>query len=40
VLACTAFWLVTFPAGRRAVAAGTDPGVSDEEARSRVAVAG
>jgi len=40
VLACTAFWLVTFLAGRRAVAAGTDPGVSDEEARSRVAVAG
>lgn len=40
VLACAAFWLVTFVAGRRAVEAGTDPSLSEEEARSRVAVAG
>ncbi len=40
VLACAAFWLVAFVAGRRAVAAGADPGVSAEEARSRVAVVG
>ena len=39
-LACAAFWLVTFLAGRRAVASGTDPGLSEEEARSQVAVAG
>ncbi|HRA76083.1 MAG TPA: stage II sporulation protein M, partial [Propionicimonas sp.] len=40
VLACAAFWVVTFVAGRRAVALGADPGLSDEEARSSVAVAG
>jgi uncharacterized membrane protein SpoIIM required for sporulation len=40
VLACAAFWLVTFPAGRRAVEAGTDPAMGAEESRSRVAVAG
>lgn len=40
VLAVTAFWLVTFVAGRRAVDAGTDPGLTEEEARSQVAVAG
>lgn len=40
VLACAAFWLITFVAGRRAVASGTDPGLSTEEARSQVAVAG
>lgn len=40
VLACAAFWLITFVAGRRAVASGTDPGLSAEEARSQVAVAG
>jgi uncharacterized membrane protein SpoIIM required for sporulation len=40
VLACAAFWLVTFVAGRRAVEAGTDPGSSEEESRSQVAVAG
>lgn len=40
VLTATAFWLVMFVGGRRAVAAGVDPGLSDEEARNRVAVAG
>jgi len=40
VAACAAFWAVTFVAGRRAVAAGTDPGLSEEEARSAIAVAG
>lgn len=40
VVACTAFWLVTFVAGRRAVAAGADPGMSVEESRNRVDVAG
>lgn len=40
VLAFIAFWVVTFAAGRRAVAAGTDPGLTEEEARSEVAVAG
>jgi len=40
VLACAAFWVVTFVAGRRAVDAGTDPGLSEEEARNEVAVAG
>jgi uncharacterized membrane protein SpoIIM required for sporulation len=39
-VACTAFWLITFVAGRRAVDAGTDPGVNEEEAERRVAVAG
>jgi uncharacterized membrane protein SpoIIM required for sporulation len=39
VVACTAFWVVTFVAGRRAVEAGIDPGLSDEEARNEVAVA-
>nr|WP_300144778.1 stage II sporulation protein M [Propionicimonas sp.] len=39
VLACAAFWLVTFVAGRRAVAAGVAPGLSAEEARNQVAVA-
>ena len=40
VVMCAAFWVVTFVAGRRAVRAGVDPGLSEEEARSRVAVAG
>ena len=40
VLACAAFWLVTFVAGGRAVDDGADPTMSAEEARSRVAVAG
>lgn len=40
VLACAAFWLVTFLAGRRAVVAGVDPGLSAEEARAQVPVAG
>ncbi len=40
VVACAAFWLVSFVIGRRAVEAGTDPGLSEEEARNRVAVAG
>ena len=40
VVACAAFWLTTFVAGRRAVEAGTDPGLSDEEARNQVAIAG
>lgn len=40
VLAVTAFWLVMFVAGRRAVDAGTDPGLTEEEARTEVAVAG
>lgn len=40
VVACAAFWVVTFFAGRRAVLAGVDPGLSEEEARNRVAVAG
>jgi uncharacterized membrane protein SpoIIM required for sporulation len=40
VLAATAFWLVMFVAGRRAVDAGTDPGLTEEEARNEVAVAG
>jgi uncharacterized membrane protein SpoIIM required for sporulation len=40
VLAFAAFWVVTFAAGRRAVAAGTDPGLTEEEARNEVAVAG
>ncbi len=40
VVACAAFWAVTFLAGRRAVEAGVNPGLSAEEARNRVAVAG
>jgi uncharacterized membrane protein SpoIIM required for sporulation len=40
VVLCTAFWMVTFVAGRRAVLSGVDPGLSEEESRSRVAVAG
>ncbi len=40
VLAATAFWLVMFVAGRRAVDAGADPGLTEEEARNQVAVAG
>jgi uncharacterized membrane protein SpoIIM required for sporulation len=40
VVMCAAFWVVTFVAGRRAVLAGVDPGLSEEEARNRVAVAG
>ena len=39
VLAFAAFWVVTFVAGRRAVEAGVDPGLSEEEARNEVAVA-
>lgn len=40
VLAVTAFWLVMFLAGRRAVDAGTDPGLTQEEARTEIPVAG
>lgn len=40
VLAATAFWLVMFVAGRRAVNAGTNPGLTEEESRNEVAVAG
>lgn len=39
-LAVTAFWAITFVIGKRAVEAGVDPGLSDEEARNEVAVAG
>lgn len=40
VVACAAFWLITFVIGRRAAEAGTNPGLSEEEARNQVAVAG
>jgi uncharacterized membrane protein SpoIIM required for sporulation len=36
-VACAGFWFVTFVAGRWAVDAGEDPGLTDEEARSQVA---
>ncbi|MDQ7992584.1 MAG: stage II sporulation protein M [Propionicimonas sp.] len=39
-LACAGWWVVTFVLGRRAVELGTDPGLSDEEARAEVAVTG
>lgn len=40
VVAFAAFWLVTFGVGRRAVAAGVDPGLSEEEQASLIPVAG
>ncbi|MDR1808730.1 MAG: stage II sporulation protein M [Propionibacteriaceae bacterium] len=39
-LACGAFWFVTFGVGRWAVDKGADPGVTAEEAKSVIAVAG
>lgn len=38
VVAFVAFWAVMFLAGRRAVASGTDPGLSQEEADSQISV--
>lgn len=38
--AFAAFWAITFVVGRRVTQQGVDPGLSEEEARSQVAVAG
>lgn len=40
VAAAAAFWAITFVVGRRVTQQGVDPGLSEEEARSQVAVAG